>query len=117
MSTTEDTMSSDRAPPERPDAGGEPPEEPTGDDEIDAERERAHDPLSNINTEPGDRYTENVELLVIEAELVADGHEPDNPAKIPEYADGTAERFAERLENHEDDLVPAWTRPWEGADE
>ena len=105
-------MSSDRAPPERPDAGGETPSE-----EIDAEREQAHEALANITTEPGDRYTENVDLLVIEAELVADGHEPDNPAKIPEYADGTAERFAERLENHEDDLVPAWTRPWEGADE
>jgi hypothetical protein len=111
MHTTEDTMSSDRAPPERPEPAGEP------DDEIDAEREQAHDPLANINTEPGDRYTENVEMLIIEAELVADGHEPDNPAKIPEYADGTAERFAEALENHEDDLVPAWTRPWEGADE
>ncbi len=104
-------MSSDRATPERP----EPADEP--DDEIDAEREQAHEPLSQITTEPGDRYTENVELLIIEAELVADGHEPDNPAKIPEYADGTAERFAEALENHEDDLVPAWTRPWEGADE
>jgi hypothetical protein len=112
MATTEDTMSSDRAPPERPDAGGETPSE-----EIDAERDAATEPLSNITMEPGDRYTENVELLVIEAELVADGHEPDNPAKIPEYADGTAERFAERLDEHEDDLVPAWTRPWEGADE
>ena len=105
-------MSSDRAPPERADAGGETPSE-----EIDAERDAADEPLSNITTEPGNRYTENVELLVIEAELVADGHKPDNPAKIPEYADGTAERFAEALENHEDDLVPAWTRPWEGADE
>jgi hypothetical protein len=112
MATTEDTMSSDRAPPERPDAGGETPSE-----EIDAERDAATEPLSNITTEPGDRYTENVELLVIEAEMVADGHEPDNPAKIPEYADGTAERFAERLDEHEDELVPAWTRPWEGADE
>jgi hypothetical protein len=105
-------MSSDRAPPERPEPSGETPS-----DEIDAEREQAHEPLSNITMEPGDRYTENVELLVIEAELVADGHEPDNPAKIPEYADGTAERFAEALENHDKDLVPAWTRPWEGGDE
>jgi len=106
-------MSSDRAPPERPDAGGE---TPSGDEEIDAGRDPGRG-LSNITTEPGDRYTENVELLVIEAELVADGHEPDNPAKIPEYADGTAERFAERLDEHDEDLVPAWTRPWEGADE
>jgi len=106
-------MSSDRALPERSDAGGETPSE-----EIDAEREAATEPLSNINTEPGDRYTENVDLLVIEAEFAClDGKEIDNPAKIPDYADGTAERFAEALENHDEDLVPAWTRPWEGADE
>jgi len=42
-----------------------------------------------------------------------EGKELDNPAKIPEHADGTAEAFAEALENHEDDLVPAWRRPWE----
>jgi len=110
-------MSSDRAPPERP--AGEPNTSDTDDGgENKTDTDRRLEALSNVITmEPGRRRTSNVEMLVIEAELVADGHEPDNPAKIPEYADGTAERFAERLENHEDDLVPAWTRPWEGADE
>lgn len=103
-------MSSDRAPPERADAGGETPSE-----EIDAEREQAHDPLANITMEPGRRKTDNVELLVIEAELVADGHEPDNPA-VPVSVEA-GEKLRERLDEHEDDLVPAWTRPWEGADE
>ena len=95
----------------------QPPERPatrTTDDEIEAERDRHDKRLSSITMEPGDRYTENVEMLVIEAELVADGHEPDNPAKIPHHADQTAEEFAKRLEQHDDDLVPAWTRPWEG---
>jgi hypothetical protein len=113
MSTTEDTaMSSDRAPPERPAAGDE------ATDAIDAEREAATDPLSHITTEPGDRYSENVELLIIEAELACvEGKALANPAKIPAYADNVAERFTEALENHEHDLVPAWTRPWEGDDE
>jgi len=101
-------MSSDRAPPERPDAGGETPSE-----EIDAEREQAHEPLSNITMEPGRRKTDNVELLVIAAELVADGHEPDNPATPRTTAVGKA--FRERIEDT--DLVPAWTRPWEVADD
>ena len=90
------------------------PERPAStNDEIDAERADTGG-LSAISTTPGTRYTENVEMLVIEAELAAAGTVLDNPAKIPEYADNTAETFAERLENHEDDLVPAWTRPWEG---
>jgi len=53
-------------------------------------------------------------MLVIEAELVADGHEPDNPA-IP-VDEETGETLRDRLASHEDDLVPAWTRPWEDAE-
>jgi len=106
-------MSSDRAPPERPDAGGETPSE-----EIDAEREQAHDPLANITTEPGARKASGehgIERMIIEAELVADGHEPDNPA-VPVSVEA-GEKLRERLDEHDEDLVPAWTRPWEGADE
>jgi len=68
-------MSSDRAPPERPDT----PAETDSTDEIDPASETGHG-LDNITTEPGRRKTSNVEMLVIEAELVADGNEPDNPA-------------------------------------
>jgi len=107
MSTTEDTMSSDRAPPERP-----APSPDAQDDTIDAER---HDPLSGVEMAPGDRRTDNVELLVIEAELVDDGKQLDNPAKP--RTEGVGEQFRERLDDT--GLVPAWTRPWEqdgGAD-
>ena len=94
----------------------QPPERPASniDDGVQRERELSRERLSSISTEPGDRYTESVEMLVIEAELAClEGKELDNPAKIPDYADGTAEAFAERLEQHAEDLVPAWTRPWE----
>ena len=59
----------------------------------------------------GARRTSNVEMLVIEAELAAEGTEVANPAKP--VTDRTADDFHERLESHEDDLEPAWTRPWE----
>ena len=97
----------------------EPPERPApSSDEIDVEREAATDPLSAIETSPGPRYTDDVKMLVIEAELAClEGKQLDNPAKIPDHADGTAEAFAEALENHDEELVPAWTRPWEGDDE
>jgi hypothetical protein len=111
MSATEDSMSSD----ESTVGQQQPPERPApSNDENDAERNAATEPLSGITTEPGPRYTDDVQMLVVEAELVClDGKQLDNPAKIPEHADGTAEQFAEDLENHEEDLVPAWTRPWE----
>lgn len=89
----------------------QPPERPApSNDDIDDEREHTGG-LSGINTTPGDRRTDNVTMLVIEAELVHDGHEPDNPAKPRTESVGT--RFRERLDEHDDDLVPAWTRPWE----
>ena len=89
-------MSSDRAPPERP-----APSPEAQDDTIDAEH---HDPLSGVEMAPGDRRTDNVELLVIEAELVDDGAELDNPAK-PRTGD-VFESLEERLEDTE--LQPAW---------
>lgn len=113
MATTEDTMSSDRAPPERPEPADEPSEE------IDASPERRYEVLSEVITmEPGARKArgeKGIERMIIEAELVADGHEPDNPA-VPVSVEA-GEKLRERLDEHEDDLVPAWTRPWEGADE
>ena len=99
-------MSSDRAPPERP----APPAD-AQDDTIDAEHADTGG-LSSIEMTPGDRRTDNVEMLVVEAELVDGGAELDNPAKP--RTEGVGEQFRERLD--ETDLVPAWTRPWEGAE-
>lgn len=108
-------MSSDRAPPERP--AGE--ETAVADDEPDNDSDDgSDDETETINYDPGARKASGdrgVERMIIEAELVADGHEPDNPA-IPASVE-TGEKLRERLDEHEDDLVPAWTRPWEGADE
>lgn len=59
-----------------------------------------HNPLQHP---PGDRTSGDVSLLGIEAELVAEGNELDNPAR-PADAD-TAERLHERLD---DDVRPAW---------
>ena len=97
----------EQQPPERP--------APNTDDEIDAERERRQHGLSGINMTPGARKTGNIEMLVIEAELVFEGKQLDNPAKPVDME--TGEAFAERLEQHDDDLVPAWTRPWEVSDD
>jgi hypothetical protein len=110
MSTTEDSMNSDETvgqqqPPERPATR-------TTDDEIVKERERHNERLSSIEMEPGARRTENIGMLVVEAELVAEGKQLDNPAKP--RTQNVGEEFRERLDKHDDDLVPAWTRPWEG---
>jgi len=95
-------MSSDRAPPERP------ADEPTTDaDERGATAETRRG-LDGICTEPGARQTSDIETLVIEAQLVAEGHEPDNPATPVDEA--TGRQFRERIADT--DLVPAWTRPW-----
>ena len=83
----------------------EPPS--VGDGVNDAERS-----IKTIPLTPGRRRTDNVAMLVTEAEMVADGHEPDNPA-IP-TTEAVGEQLRERLDEHADDLVPAWTRPWEG---
>lgn len=89
-------MSNDRAPPERP----EPPADAQG-DTIETER---HDPLSGVSMTPGVRRTDNVEMLVVEAELVADGTSLDNPARP--RTESVGETFIERIEDTE--LRPAW---------
>ena len=92
------------------------PEPSMPDDEIDAERERKRDGLGSICTEPGDRKTDDPRLLVIEAELAClDGKALGNPAKPT--TENVGETFKERLDEHEEDLVPAWTRPWEVSDD
>jgi len=93
------------------------PERPatsTDDDGDDADRDPV-DGLSGICTTPGVRRTSHLEILVVEAELAADGVALGNPAKPTTEAIG--EQLFERLEGHDDELVPAWTRPWtEGGD-
>jgi len=83
----------------------EPPSVGAGVDDADRQ-------IKSIPLTPGRRRTDNVAMLVTEAEMVADGHEPDNPA-IP-TTEAVGEQLRERLNEHADDLVPAWTRPWEG---
>ena len=98
-------MSSDRAPPERPET---PPEA----GETDPLAPGRHDPLAAITTDPGPRKTDNVSMLVIEAELAClEGKQIGNPAKP--RTESVGEAFRERLDEHDEDLVPAWTRPWE----
>jgi hypothetical protein len=107
--STEDAMSD--APtgrediPTRPETTDDEP--PSVGADVDADRQ-----IKSIPLTPGRRRTDNVAMLVTEAEMVADGHEPDNPA-IP-TTEAVGEQLRERLDEHADDLVPAWTRPWEG---
>ena len=81
----------------------------TTEDDAEPVDDRETDGLNGITLTPGPRRTDNVEMLVIEAEMVAEGHEPDNPAQP--LGTATAEAFAERIEDT--DLQPAWLRPWE----
>jgi hypothetical protein len=58
---------------------------------------------------PGDRKTRNVELLLTEAKLAAEGKEIENPAKPAPPAqsrDGFIKDAIERI--HEAGLEPAW---------
>jgi hypothetical protein len=110
--STEDAMSDaptgrDEIPtrPETPDTDEEEP--PSVREPVDADRQ-----IKTIPLTPGRRRTDNVAMLVTEAEMVHEGHEPDNPA-IP-TTEAVGEQLRERLDEHADDLVPAWTRPWEG---
>ena len=74
------------------------PEPSMPDDEIDAERERKRDGLSSIQTKPGDRKTDSVWMLVVEAELVAD-------ELVKEYsADGAIERLQSRRQTSNEQL-------------
>lgn len=91
-----------------------PTRQPTTDvdgDTSDDTSDDAERSIKSITLTPGRRRTDNVAMLVTEAELVAEGHEPDNPA-IP-TTEAVGEQLRERLDEHADDLVPAWTRPWE----
>ncbi len=107
MSATEDSMSSD----DQTVGQQQPPERPTPNDAIDAERDSAHDGLAGITTTPGDRLTDSIELLRVEAELVCEeGKKLDNPAKP--RTESVGERFFENV-IEDSELVPAWTRPWE----
>ena len=84
----------------------------TTSDDTEPVDDRETDGLNGITLRPGPRRTDNVEMLVIEAEMVAEGHEPDNPAQP--LGTETAEAFAERIEDT--DLQPAWLRPWEDGE-
>ena len=77
----------------------------------DHEEMRERCPLLRIG--PGRRKTRSVEMLVIEAELAAEGKVFTNPATP--ISERVGEAFAERIEDT--DLVPAWTRPWEVDDD
>jgi hypothetical protein len=48
--------------------------------------------------------------MVVEAELAAEGV-VENPATPISTEAG--EELLDRLDSHDDELVPAWTRPWE----
>jgi hypothetical protein len=65
--------------------------------------------LDHITMDPGPRRTRNIELLLTEARMAADGAEIDNPAKPcgPQAApDGFVQDAIERI--HEAGLTPAW---------
>jgi len=65
--------------------------------------------LDHINLEPGPRKTRNMELLLTEARMAADGADMDNPAKPcgPRNArEGFIKDVIERMEK--EDLTPAW---------
>ena len=100
------------------DDADEPADEPA-DDRLSAtedtrpDREEIHSRCPALRIDAGDRKTRSVEMLVIEAELAADGKELDNPATP--ISEQVGEAFRERLDGT--DLVPAWTRPWEGSDD
>jgi hypothetical protein len=100
--TTEATMAS----------SGEPtPQTPTGTDSDDGEDiERTSSSSSHLPEElqcrPGKRTSGDVSLLVIEAELVHEGKDLDNPAE-PADAE-TVNDVMRKLEAREEDLRPAW---------
>lgn len=65
--------------------------------------------LDHITLRPGPRKTRNMELLLTEARMAADGVEIDNPAKPcgPRNSrEGFVEDVMERMEKA--DLTPAW---------
>ena len=93
--------------PTRPDTTDEETPPSVGADVDDSERS-----ISTIPLTPGRRRTDNVAMLVTEAEMVADGHEPDNPASPTTEARG--EKLRAPHDEHAGALVPAGTRAWGG---
>ena len=95
--------------PERPAS-----EEPIDTDDIpDAPRDDDGDErtIGSVTATLGARRTRSIERLVTEAKMVAeDDWRPDNPS-VPVSVE-IGEAFRERIED-DDELVPAWTRPWE----
>jgi len=90
--------------PTRPDTTDEEAPPSVGDDVDDSERS-----ISTIPLTPGPRKTRNMELLLTEARMAADGVEIDNPAKPcgPRNSrEGFVEDVMERMEKA--DLTPAW---------
>jgi len=73
-------------------------------------------PLPKDHKVPGARKTQNVDLLVMEAKIVADGGDPKNAA-IP--MGDTAEKFYERINSDDepDGLEAAWKLAREDVDE
>ena len=100
------------------DDADEPADEPADDrlsptEDTRPDREEIHSRCPALRIDAGRRKTRSVEMLVIEAELAADGNELGNPATP--ISERVGEAFVERIEDT--DLVPAWTRPWEVADD
>lgn len=81
---------------EQPDTGSKNESEP-------ASRARNDGLPSHLLNSPGRRTSSNIELLLTEAELVAEGKDLDNPA-IP--SDNVIETVLDRLDGR--DLEPAW---------
>ena len=88
--------------------------ETTEDDAEPVDAGRETDGLNGITLRPGARRTGDLQNLKIEAKMVADGHEPDNPW-IPIADSGVVEEFIDWADGTE--YEPAWLRPWEGDDE
>lgn len=76
------------------------------------DRERRETPTDGVSLETGPRRTGNVTILVQEAKLAAAGEEIGNPAQP------VTPRVAKAFEQQtDDDLEPAWLRPWEADSE
>lgn len=100
-----------RAPAGRPDTDRD-----AQDDEMDA-IDATSDTKDPLAIPAGDRKCgiSSVDRMVVEAELAAEGV-VENPATPISTEAG--EELLDRLDSHDDELVPAWTRPWEeGGDE
>ena len=97
-------MSSDQPRPQTPSRTA--PEQPQSGSKNESEsdsRARNDGMPRHLLNSPGRRTSSNIELLMIEAELVGEGKELDNPA-IP--SDKVIETVLDRIDSR--DLQPAW---------